>query len=210
MQMDKEMTPERSLEIIRESIERSRREITRDMGTPFIMWGTLVCATALVVGHLWNHTGSAAWNWLWFVMMLIGFAGNWWINRRHGHRPESYVGFVMGTTWLSFAIFAVALPTGLYGIYILIVELLKDIVPCGTGYIIPITPAILLLMGMATTITGFILKNGWIVAGGIISGIVCTAFALRFNGAFEMLAMASAAVVGLIIPGIMINLKNKK
>ena len=68
------MTPEKSLQIMNDMIEKSRRDIMKKIGNPLIMWGTLVFVASLAVWFLWQSTGSAAWNWLWFVMAVAGFA----------------------------------------------------------------------------------------------------------------------------------------
>ena len=53
METEKDLTAERSLEIIRQSIEQSRRAVMKNSGTPMLILGVLVFCTALVVGHLW-------------------------------------------------------------------------------------------------------------------------------------------------------------
>jgi len=54
------LTAERSLEIIRESIERSQRTITRNSAVPMIWWGACVVVFSLIIAYLWaNHGGPA-------------------------------------------------------------------------------------------------------------------------------------------------------
>ena len=67
------------------------------------------------------------------------------------------------------------------------------------------TPLIILLLGLCATATGFILHHGWIVAGGIIGGLLGAVLADWLHGPIESLVMAGVALVALIIPGILIN-----
>lgn len=46
------MTAERSLEIIRESIERSQRTINKNSALPLIWWGACVVAFSLLIAYL--------------------------------------------------------------------------------------------------------------------------------------------------------------
>ena len=73
METNNELTAERSLEIIKKQIELSRMSTEKNAGLPMIMWGSLVCITALIVWYLWNTTGNAAWNFLWFIMAAVGW-----------------------------------------------------------------------------------------------------------------------------------------
>ena len=56
------MTAERSLEIIRESIERSQRTINKNSALPLIWWGACVVAFSLLIAYLWNNHGGPVWN----------------------------------------------------------------------------------------------------------------------------------------------------
>ena len=43
MDDNKKLAAERSLEIIRDAIWRSRRDVMNDAATPMIVWGVLIC-----------------------------------------------------------------------------------------------------------------------------------------------------------------------
>ena len=78
----------RSMEIIKQSIEQSRRDVERYTGRVMLLWGGLVFVTALVVGHLWQHTGNASWNLLWIFMAVVGIATASIMSRTHGLTPR--------------------------------------------------------------------------------------------------------------------------
>ena len=73
--MEKELTAERSIEIIRETIEKSRRDVERQAGTPLIVWGSLVAFTAVIIGHSWEHP-------------LVHYDGHWLCNQPV-YRPKT-------------------------------------------------------------------------------------------------------------------------
>ena len=199
METNNELTAERSLEIIKKQIELSRMSTEKNAGLPMIMWGSLVCITALIVWYLWNTTGNAAWNFLWFIMAAVGWGCTIYMNKKekNSKAPITLISNVMNKTWLSFGIFASILPIFIF----VVAPMLFDKFLIGYSY----TSLVILLLGVATTITGLILKNGWITAGGIIGGIAGFILAVLLAGPFEMLVMAGVGIITLLIPGIMVN-----
>ena len=199
METNNELTAERSLEIIKKQIELSRMSTEKNAGLPMIMWGSLVCITALIVWYQWNTTGNAAWNFLWFIMAAVGWGCTIYMNKKekNSKAPITLISNVMNKTWLSFGIFASILPIFIF----VVAPMLFDKFLIGYSY----TSLVILLLGVATTITGLILKNGWITAGGIIGGIAGFILAVLLAGPFEMLVMAGVGIITLLIPGIMVN-----
>ena len=65
-----EMTPVKSLQIINEAIEKSRRDFEQDAGTPMIVWGAVVLVFSLAVCIMWKLTGNLSWNFLWFGTLV--------------------------------------------------------------------------------------------------------------------------------------------
>ena len=55
--------------------------------------------------------------------------------------------------------------------------------------------------------TGFILKNNYITAGGFITGIGCTVALFFTPVEFTPLFFTIASILNLIVPGIMMNKK---
>ena len=95
MEENSKLTAERSLEIIRESIERSQRTITRNSAVPMIWWGVCVFVFSFIIAYLWANHGGPAWNALWAIMWLAGYAGNWMIDKKKGTVPTTFVGTTM-------------------------------------------------------------------------------------------------------------------
>ncbi len=207
--MEKNLTPEESLAIISRNIEQSRRDMVKNGGTPMLLWGGLVFVFSLAIYFLWVRTYNPAWNYLWFAMTAIGYIGMTFLPKRKAPKVESVISVILGKVWLAFGIIAVATPS----ITLIIFRIIKDLIPSGmySGVIFfPITLITIVLLGLATSITGFILKNGWIAAAGIICGIIGAAFAIAFNGPEQTLLLTGVSLVGLIIPGIILNIQAKR
>ena len=151
-----ELTPEKSLQIINEAIDKSRKDFEKNAGTPMIFWGAIVLLFSLAVWMLLMLTGKLEWNFLWFGIPVIG-----WplypmvVKGKCKSGGKSFISRSIGQIWLAYGIFA----TVLAGVF-------AFIAPHLTGYL---TVA---LLGYAAVMTGFTLKNNYITAGGFITGLM--------------------------------------
>ncbi len=207
--MEKNLTPEESLAIISKNMEQSRKDMLKNGGTPMILWGGLVLVFSLAIYFLWTRTYNPAWNYLWFAMTAIGYVAYAFMPKQKGPKVESVISVILEKVWLAFGILAIATPS----ITLILFRIIKDIIPASiySGVIFfPITLITIVLLGLATSITGFVLKNGWIAAAGIICGTVGAAFAIAFNGPEQTLLLTGISVIGLIIPGIILTIQNRR
>lgn len=206
------MTAERSLEIITEQIERSRRTITENSSIALISWGTWVFGFALLIAYLWEHHGGPAWNVLWAVMWLVGCLSEWFIRRRKEPVPTTFVGKTIGQVWTTFGIFmgAIGILFGLAGSGLLPVTFTVSDNHINAHLYINLTSIISLCFGIASMITGFILKNRIVQICGFIAGLGGFFCALKYPWMEQLYVMAAVAVIGLIIPGLVIYFKNQK
>ena len=208
MEEKNNLTVERSLEIIRESIERSQRTITRNSAVPMIWWGACVVVFSFIIAYLWANHGGPVWNFLWAVMWLVGYVGNRMIDKKKETVPTTFVGKAIGYVWTTFGMFCGGLGFlfGLIGSGILPLELIMpNVYAFGC-----ITSIISLCFGMGTTITGLIIHNRIIQVCGFIAGLGGFFSALHFPGHEQLYVMAAVAVIGLIVPGVLIQLQNQK
>lgn len=200
MEENKEMTAQQSLSLITETLNNNRKEIVRNSGKYFVMWGVLLTVFSLLVYILWKTTGKAAWNNLWFALPAIGYPlSRWMKNKNDSSRAENFISRINGGIWGTFGLFAcsVALFTVLYGQFGS--STLTAIVLEAT-----LTAQIVLLFGMAETISGIALKNWTIKIAGWITGI--GGLAIHYNSeanAEQMLIFTFAGIVlastGLIV-----------
>lgn len=208
MEENSNLTAERSLEIIRESIERSQRTITRNSALPMIWWGVCVVIFSFIIAYLWKNHGGPAWNVLWAVMWLVGYVGNWMIDKKNETVPTTFVGKSISYVWTTFGIFCggIGFMFCFIGNGILPLELIMPKV-YAFGCI---TSVISLCFGMGTTITGLIIRNRIIQVCGLIAGLGGFFCALHFPGHEQLYVMAAVAVIGLVVPGVLIQLQNQK
>ncbi len=183
-----EMTPEKSLQIMNDMIEKSRRDIMKKIGNPLIMWGTLVFVTSLAVWFLWQSTGSAAWNWLWFVMAVAGFASGPLFERKDYPQIKTFLGEAIAYIWLSFGIFSVS--------YALAAMFIAPL---------PITAGIALMLGLCISLTGTLTKLYVLSVLGFVAGIggavACSLIPSSENVTLVMTGMS----VFLVLTGLILN-----
>ncbi len=202
------MTAERSLEIIRESIESSQQRITRNSALPLIWWGICVVSLSLLIAYLWKNLGGPVWNFLWALIWVVGYAGNWMIDRKRETIPTTFVGKTISHVWTTFGIFCggIGMLLGLIGSGILPVSWIMP----NIYFFDSITSIISLCFGMGTTIMGLIIKNRVIQVCGIVAGIGGFFSALQFPHHEQLYVMTGVAIVGLVVPGLIIHFQNRK
>lgn len=191
---NKEMTPEMSFKIISDAIAKSRKDIEKNGGTPLIAWGIIVVVFSFIIWMLLRKTGNPEWNFLWFSIPIAGWPVNSIITKKNSTSAgKSFINRILGQIWMSYGIFATVLAAAF-----------AFINPMQIGYIIAV------LLGYASTMTGLILKNNFIIVGGFITGIGCTLGLFYVQVYDATLFFAVAAVLNLIVPGIMLNRKVNK
>ncbi len=206
------MTAKRSLEIIRDSIERSQRTITKNSSCSLIWWGLCVIVFALLIAYLWKNHGGPVWNALWAVMWVFGYVGERFMGKRKDPVPSTFVSKTISQVWGALGIFigSIGIIIGLIGCGLLpLTFTVSDNHITGNLYI-NLTSIISLCFGMASTITGFILKNRIIQVCGFIAGLGGFFCALKYPWAEQLYIMAAVAFVGLVVPGLLIYFQNKK
>ena len=154
MEQNKEMTALESLKLITETLNSSRRSILRNNAKGFILWGVLLIVMSLLVYFLWHSSGHAAWNLLWFAMPVIGYPLAMLLYRKDSAVPSNIVGKQIGQVWGVFGAFST-----------IFAALAVFVVP------MPISFTIILMLGIAESISGVLLKNWPILIGGFIIGI---------------------------------------
>ena len=188
----KEMTPEQSLQIISDAIAKSRRDFEKNSGTPMIIWGAVVIAFSLAVWYLTKSTGNDLWNFLWFGVPVVGVVlTSLLLKDRCPENTGNFISRSIGQIWIVYGVFATVLSAA-FSIMA---------APQYIGYITAV------LLGFAAAMTGIVLKNRFITAGGFITGIGCTIALFLVQQTDSTLFFAAAAVLNLLVPGILMNRK---
>lgn len=222
------MTAERSLEIIKEQIERSRRAVSKDTGQSLFIAGLCTMGMAVIVTIVNIIAGNTGFmpvgHLLWIVLPLLIWLIMRHLNKNHTQAPVDIVGSLVGKTWWTFAVFTL----GFFLMGNIWNFMMSRLCPPSDYALvnIHISTYVILLMAMAVSIMGHILKQQWLVWFGIIGGLLIAisdradiiAWFLARLCTVETVGMWSSvkpcptififALVGLTIPGWI--LKNKK
>ena len=188
MNTDNNLTPERSLALINETLEGNRRAVLAGSGKFFLLWGAVLFIFSLAVWLCWSRTGNPVWNLLWIGMPLAGYPAAAALARK-SVVPQSFITRLLGAVWGVFAFFAFSV-SGL-----------------ASAFPIPLTLVIIVLLGLAESVSGVILKSWPVIIAGAVVGLggACAAGALAI-AADQVLVFTGAAVV-LALTGLVIKLR---
>ena len=220
MEENMNLTAERSLEIITEQIERSRKSVSQDVGMTLLISGLCIVGVALIVivGTLLTN------NWMFYLLYMLIPVFVWaierYVKRNKPKVPASVISTMVDKTWQTFGIFVVPffVLTILFNNLMLHDALSLDNMQVYFQNRIDPVRVILLMMGMAVTINGYILKNRWMTWCGIIGGLggffweafhvtqtlACWLDMNVLNAITPNLLMAVFPFIGLTLPGWMI------
>ena len=164
---NKEMTARESLSLITETLNNSRKDITRRSAKHFLLWGALLVFFSLLIYLLCKMTDKGAWNYLWFAMPAIGFP----LARLLGRKDETAnvqndVSRIVGGIWAAYAVFACVVAAFTY----LFSQFSTHTISVITS-IFSLTAELVLLFGLAECVTGVALKNWVIKIAGVVTGI---------------------------------------
>lgn len=187
-----EMTAQQSLNIISEMINESRRTILQSSAKHFMLWGSLLIVVSLVIYWLWQSSGSPVWNVVWFVMPALGFPMVRILERKESDIPQSKINMNIGLIWLTYCIFAVCIS---------VIAMLW--IPMN------ITLILVVLVGFAEAISGFLLKNWAITISGFIIGIGGAVMASLLAAGAEQLLIFTVCGIMLVITGLIIKSQYK-
>ncbi len=207
MEQNKEMTAEESLSLITETLNNSRKEITRRSARYYLLWGTLLTVFSLVIYFLWRLTDKEAWNCLWFAMPVIGFLVAWLgLSKKQEERVSNDVSRITGGIWSTFGIFACAVAA-----FTLAYSYVSDgALELGRTIramvsVASLTAEIVLLFGLAESACGVALKNWAMKIAGFVTGIGGLAIYYITGANEEQLLIFTFAELVLVATGLIIK-----
>ncbi len=196
----KNLTTESSLKIIAETMERSRMSIAKNSGRPLILWGCLVAVTSVIIYFLWSKTGSPLWNLLWFAMSIIGFICTIFLSQNSEKTPKNEVSRILGKTWMWFGLFT----TGFYLLIWVAYFIMRACYP-EASISVDLTLVITLMMGLCGVISGVVMKMKSVVACLVVATAISVVIALVVHGPAQILVFAVLGVLGLVVPGLILQ-----
>ena len=183
------MTAQESLRLITESFNKSRKDILRNSAKYFILWGTFLTVTSLVIYLLWHLTGKPQWNFLWFAMPVIGYPLAAWSGKYNKAIPQNEVSKMLSGVWSVFGAFSVTLSA----IAVFLVPM-------------HVTLIIVIIMGLAECISGVLLKNWPIIIAGFLLGVGGAVFAMLVTDEAQLLIFTLGGVL-LLVTGLIMKLQ---
>ncbi|MEZ5006308.1 MAG: hypothetical protein R2738_10435 [Bacteroides graminisolvens] len=191
---DKVLTEKESLDLISQMIRNTRSRLEDNSGIPFLIWGYTTVIVAVIVWSLVTTSGNYLWHWLWFAIPVFG--GTLWLlhNKKQLNNRSRVITFVdraISHVWMVF---------GIASFMISIISFLTYI---------PILFIVSLTMGMATAITGLIIRFKPIIFSGFI-GILFSPLCVIVRDTSSILIFAAIFVLMMVIPGHMLNYTAKR
>lgn len=186
---DRKLDAAESLALIGRMIENTRSRMVRNAGRPFLAWGYATAATLIAVWAAMSCTGDVRWNYLWFMLPLLGGALMYFTRPKAAEGSvHTYVDRVLDLIW------SVIGPATL---------LISTLAICFVVRF-PVAFTVLLMIGLGTTINNLIIGFKPGVAGGI-AGIVLASVSLVVTGNWHAGLFLAAFVLMTIIPGHILN-----
>ena len=186
---DRKLDAAESLPLIGRMIENTRSRMVRNAGRPFLAWGYATAATLIAVWAAVSCTGDIRWNYLWFMLPLLGGALMYFTRPKATEGSvHTYVDRVLDLIW------SVIGPATL---------LISTLAICFVVRF-PVAFTVLLMIGLGTTINNLIIGFKPGVAGGI-AGIVLASVSLVVTGNWHAGLFLAAFVLMTIIPGHILN-----
>ena len=200
------LSPENSLRLIAETIEKSRNSIAKNAGKPLIFWGALVSITAFVIWALWTKTGNPMWNLLWLAMTVVGIIGNIFFSRKNEKMPDTEITRIIGRIWMWFGVFS----TGFFALT-WIVALIRHLMGTTDILHISLTLIIALMLGLCGAISGSVMRMKSLTASCVAATFLSLLLVMLApeTSPLQILCFVIIGIFALIVPGVLLQKKVK-
>ena len=211
------LTAERSLEIITEQLEKSRRAVSKDTGRWLFVTGLIAMIMSVIVASANLLSWTPLFHLLWFALPVVIWLVMKYVNRNRVPVPESLVGTLVRKTWYTILAFALvySVIAVVWNRVLLVYESPEVYLHAGMH----ITPTVITLLAVAVSITGLILKKRSLVWFGLLSFVIlkCDLFSVLLGRLLSPTEFAKLsliqpcgfiflfALVGLMLPGLMLK-----
>lgn len=203
MEPNNDLSVRQSLDIISETLNNSRKDISRNTGKYFILWGILLTIFSLIVYSLWKTTGNSVWNNLWFAMPAIGYPLSCIVKKKNVAVPDNLISKLLSWVWSIYGVFAVSIAAASLIFWATTRNDLSEIMMIG------MTPSLLLLFAICESISGAMIKNIPVVVSGWIIGIGGLILYYASGVIIEQMLIFTFCGVFLALTGIIMRIQNK-
>lgn len=191
---EKVMNEKESLALISQMIRNTQQRFERVNAVPFLTFGYASVVVSVLVWYMLTSTQNPYWNLLWFLIPVLGFGVARLFFPKREKMVKTFVDKAIGYVW------------NVIGFSMLFAGTLTFFVN------VDIMPTIVILMGIAMTLTGLMAKLPIIKYCGML-GIASSSLFLFdvFKGGDVILLFAVIFIVCMVVPGhILYSQKNKK
>ena len=190
--MDQQFNEQNSLQLIESMINKAKNNFS-ESGTVYLLWGIVVFVCSMVqfvAIHFYNNQNAY---YIWFLTWLVVIYQVIFLSRKaKKEKAKTYTADILKYVWICFA-------ASMF-LFIFILQYQKAYYS--------INPAILVLYGLPTFLSGVILKFRPLIIGGIACWL------LSFGSVFvpydyQLLFICAAVLFAWIIPGYLLRIKFK-
>jgi hypothetical protein len=196
---ERQISGEESLAIITKMIENSRRNFNDGGGAMFLIWGYLTIAVTIAVTLAYMLTGNGAVMWGWWVLPIAGGLLTYRHFAKHPKGVKTHLDQNVSYVWLVFTVACLAC-----SLFTAVSSQFEQ------PPLINILFIIGLMLGMATALTGLMIRFTPVVVGGFAGMALAFAIPLLAPSVWQLLVFAGIFVVGQIIPGHLLNAACKR
>ena len=204
---ERKLTEKESLEIITSMIERTRERYIGD-GRIMLMWGYLTVVLTAIIWTLIGVTHNPVWNWLWFLLWIIGGTLTPIMDKKMQHEKgfKNYSDTVTSRIWSTVG-FSAIVATAICLAFLLV---------GGIDAWSMMFAIALVIVPFAEIASGIVVKEKSMIIGGAIGlsaglfTMACIAGHVALYASWFMPLFILVWVAMMIIPGHIINYKAKK
>ena len=204
---ERKLTEKESLEIITSMIERTRERYIGD-GRIMLMWGYLTVVLTAIIWTLIGVTHNPVWNWLWFLLWIIGGTLTPIMDKKMQHEKgfKNYSDTVTSRIWSTVG-FSAIVATAICLAFLLV---------GGIDAWSMMFAIALVIVPFAEIASGIVVKEKSMIIGGAIGlsaglfTMACIAGHVALYASWFMPLFIIVWVAMMIIPGHIINYKAKK
>lgn len=188
---EKTLNEVESIEIISRMIRNTQSKMEQNIGRPLMILGYISVIIALGVWYGNVFAGDYRWNFLWFLVPVIGWPIIYKLNRKQKY-AVTYIDRIIKYVWIVFTA-GILLTCSLSVVFWDLDSMFF------TG----------IMLGMMAAITGLIAKVKSVAVCGFI-GMLLSPIALFLQEGNQILSIAAMFIILLIIPGHILSARNKK
>lgn len=207
---ERQLTEAESLALITQMIQNTHRRLTVNAGKPYLIWGYLTCLVALFEYLVAINEWPMYWMFAWWLIPVVGFPLMLLTCRKKSTEPKNYIDRAVEAVWIGCSVamipaFAIAL-----------------------FHRVSILPLVTLIIAIGTFISGRLIAMKAVTWGGIF--FMCGTLVMGIHQLWvhhtttpasaneyslflykaEILIFAVLFLVGMIIPGHILNAKTRK